>query len=114
MGGVLGAGVGLATAVGMIPVVGPILAAGPLVSALGLGAGALGTTAAGALTGAGAGGVVGALATYGVGEPAAQKYEDRVKSGDILVATHADESVDTAKALEQEGATDVNIYSLRV
>ncbi|MBI2409713.1 hypothetical protein HYV30_01575 [Candidatus Kaiserbacteria bacterium] len=113
-GGAIGAGIGLATVAGALPVIGPIFVAGPLAAALGLGAGALGTAAAGAITGAAAGGLIGALVSWGISEPAAKKYADRVEAGDILVAVHADEKTDVAKCLEEEGATNVEIYTVQV
>lgn len=111
IGGSIGAIAGLATAAGIIPVIGPILAAGPLVTALGIGAGALGTTAAGAATGAIAGGLIGALVSLGANEEHAKKYEDRVLAGDVLLAVHADESQNVVGVLSECGATDVNVYS---
>lgn len=111
IGGAAGAIAGIATVIGIIPVIGPIFAAGPIVSALGIGAGAVGTTAAGALTGAATGGLVGALVNLGVSEPQAQHYEDRVVAGDVLVTVHADAETDIASALSTHGATDVNVYT---
>lgn len=113
-GGALGGAAGLAIAVGALPVIGPVLAAGPLVSALGLGAGALGTTAAGAVTGAAAGGIIGALVSWGVSEEQAQHYQDRVHAGDIVVAVHTNMPDDVAEALGNMGAIDVNSYALAV
>lgn len=110
-GGAVGAALGLATVIGVIPVIGPIFAAGPLISALGIGAGAVGTTAAAAATGAAAGGLIGALANLGVSEPKAKEYEDRVLAGDILVAVHAEEQYDVAAVLSKHGATSVDSYA---
>ena len=110
LGGVIGAGLGLATVAGLIPVIGPIFAAGPLIAALGIG-GAVGTTAAGAVTGAAAGGIIGALTNMGLSEPVAKVYQDKVNAGNVLVAVHADDSVDVAHALEHAGATDVNLLA---
>lgn len=112
VGGGIGAALGLATVVGMIPVIGPVFAAGPIVAALGIGTGVIGTTAAGALTGAAAGGLVGALVSLGVSEEKAKEYHDRVEAGSVLIAVHEDESKDVASILNQEGATDVDIYRL--
>jgi len=111
VGGTIGALAGIATVAGVIPVIGPLFAAGPLATAIGL-TGAVGTTAAGAATGAAAGGVIGALVNLGVGQEQAQQYEDRVKSGDILVAAHTEH--DARAVLEECGAVDTDVYSLAV
>lgn len=112
IGGSLGVLAGLATVAGIIPVIGPIFAAGPLIAALGLGAGALGTTAVGALTGAAAGGLIGALASLGVSSEKAHEYEDRVASGNVLVAVHAEEGIGIVTMLAQCGATDIETFML--
>lgn len=115
VGGAAGALAGVATVVGVIPVVGPIFAAGPLIAALGIGAGAVGTTAAAAATGAAAGGVIGALTKYGASAGEAKSYEDRVFSGDVLVAVHADdENGQIAAAFADHGASAVNVYTPQV
>ncbi len=110
-GGAIGALAGIATVVGIIPVIGPIFAAGPLLAALGIGAGAVGTTAAAAATGAAAGGLIGALANLGVSDAKAKEYEDRVFAGDILVAVHAEDSDDVGEILSKHGATSVDSYA---
>lgn len=112
VGGTIGALAGLVTAAGVIPVIGPLFAAGPLVAALGLGAGAVGTTAAGGLTGAAAGGLIGALSAWGVDATKAKEYEDQVSAGNVLLTVHADESVNLIPVLSNCGATDVNVYSV--
>ena len=112
IGGSIGALAGIATVLGVIPVVGPIFAAGPLVSAIGIGAGALGTATAGAITGAATGGIIGALIPLGMGKEKAQKYEDRVYAGDVMVAVHADQSVDVESVFRDNGATDIEILVL--
>ncbi len=113
IGGVVGAGLGLATVAGLIPVIGPIFAAGPLLAALGMGAGAAATTAAGALTGAAAGGIVGALVNLGIEESAAKVYEEKIVAGNVLVAVHADDAIDIASVLREAGAMDINSYQLK-
>lgn len=113
IGGALGIAVGIATVAGVIPILGPILAAGPLVSALGI-TGAIGSAAAGGVTGAAAGGIIGALTSWGIGREHAQHYEDRVRAGNILVAAHAEDDLDVRKVLEDSGALDVHVYTLRV
>ncbi len=112
VGGTIGALAGLVTAAGVIPVIGPLFVAGPLLAALGLGAGAVGTTAAGGLTGAAAGGLIGALSAWGVDATKAKEYEDSVSAGNVLVTVHADESINLIPALSKCGATDVNVYSV--
>ena len=110
VGGALGALAGIATVVGIIPLIGPIFVAGPIIAALGI-SGALGTTAAGALTGAAAGGLVGALANLGIGKENAQRYEDRVRAGDVLVIVYSPEASDVSTILNQNGALEVNVYT---
>ncbi|MES3031287.1 MAG: hypothetical protein V4697_02635 [Patescibacteria group bacterium] len=110
VGGALGALAGIATVVGIIPLLGPIFVAGPIIAALGL-TGALGTTAAGALTGVAAGGLIGALANLGVGKENAQRYEDYVRAGDVLVVVYAPEVIDVSKVLSEHGAIEVNVYT---
>ncbi len=114
IGGSIGAIAGIATVVGAIPVIGPIFAAGPLVTALGIGAGAVGTTAAGAVTGAAAGGVIGALVAWGAPEQVAKTYEERVLSGDILVAVHTEKPEEARVIMEENHAFKVNQYAVSV
>jgi uncharacterized membrane protein len=82
-GGVLGGVAGLLAGVGLlaIPGVGPILAAGPIAATL-----------TGLAVGAGAGGLVGGLIGLGIPEEEANRYNDYVKEGNILVLvdSHAD------------------------
>lgn len=111
IGGAVGAGLGLATVAGLIPVIGPIFAAGPLIAALGIG-GAVGTTAAGALTGAATGGLVGALLGLGISEPEAKEYESQVSSGNVLLAVEADEAIDIASVFSRMGGTNINVYNI--
>lgn len=75
-GGVLGGLTGLLAGVGAlaIPGIGPIVAAGPIAATL-----------TGAAVGAGAGGIAGALIGMGIPEEEANRYEEDVKSGKILV-----------------------------
>lgn len=111
IGGAVGAGLGLATVAGLIPVIGPIFAAGPLIAALGIG-GAVGTTAAGALTGAATGGLVGGLLGLGISEPEAKEYESQVSSGNVLLAVEADEAVDIASVFSRMGGTNIHSYKI--
>lgn len=114
IGGSLGAVAGLATVAGVIPVIGPIFAAGPLVAALGIGAGALSTTAAAAVTGAAAGGLIGALVAWGTPEDVAQAYEKRVLEGDVLVATQSEEYQKVRAIMERNDALEVSRYEMSV
>ncbi len=111
VGGSLGALAGVATVAGVIPIIGPIFAAGPLIAALGLGAGAVGLTAAGALTGAIAGGVVGALVSLGVTSTEAEAYAEQVRAGDVLVVTHAEDDDAVSAAYDTYGAASINVYA---
>jgi len=101
VGGTLGwlAGIGALA----IPGVGPLIAAGPIVAALtGMGVG-------GAV-----GGLTGALIGMGIPEYEAKRYEGRIKSGNILLSVHADDSTWTDKAekiLKDTGAEDISSTS---
>ena len=114
VGGSIGAIAGIATFAGIIPVIGPIFAAGPLLTALGIGAGAVGTTAAGAVTGAAAGGLIGALVSWGTPEEVARSYEERVLAGDILVAVHSEKYEEVSAIMERNNAFDINQYTLQI
>ena len=91
-GAILGGLVGLLTGIGaiLIPGIGGLLIAGPVAAALGI-TGAAGTTVAGALTGALAGGLVGGLLGLGFSEEKARIYEDKIKSGAIMLAVPTDQ-----------------------
>jgi hypothetical protein len=98
VGGALGSLVGL---VGLtIPGAGPFIVAGPIL---------------GALAGAGFGGllgeIAGALLGLGMSEGEARLYEERVKSGRVLISVHADSPEWTQRAQEfllQTGAQDIS------
>jgi hypothetical protein len=101
IGGTLGwlAGIGALA----IPGVGPLIAAGPII---------------GALTGVGVGGTVGGIAggLIGIGIPEyeAKRYEGRIKSGNILLSVHADDSSWVNKAeriLKDTGADNISSTS---
>ena len=79
-GGLLGGAAGWLIGIGAlaIPGVGPIIAAGPLAAALG-----------GAALGAAGGGLIGALTGAGVPEEEAKWYDERVRSGSILLTVRA-------------------------
>jgi hypothetical protein len=104
-GAVLGGALGWLVGVGalVIPGLGPFLAAGPLMAALG-----------GVGVGAAVGGVTGALIGLGIPEYEAKRYEGLIRSGNILMSVHADDTdwVKRAKELfEETGATDVRSAS---
>ncbi len=85
LGGALGwmAGIGALA----IPGVGPLIAAGPILGLL-----------AGAATGGAAGGLAGALVGMGIPEYEAQRYEGKLREGNILIAVHAHDSQEAARA----------------
>jgi hypothetical protein len=82
-GGVLGGALGWLVGVGAlaIPGVGPLIAAGPIIAAL-----------SGAAVGAAAGGIAGALIGLGIPEFEAKRYEQKIKSGNILISLHTENS----------------------
>jgi len=82
-GGLLGGTLGLLVGIGSlaIPGLGPFIAAGPLLAAL-----------SGAAAGATVGGITGALIGMGIPELEAKAYEGKIKSGNILIAVHTDNS----------------------
>jgi hypothetical protein len=96
-GGILGWLTGIGTLA--IPGLGPFIAAGPIMAAL-----------SGAALGGAVGGLVGALIGMGLPEFEAKRYESKVKSGNILVSVHSENSdqSDRAKEIfEQAGAEDI-------
>ena len=108
-GAMVGAVAGLAVANGVLPGLGTLFVAGPIATALGL-SGAAATTAAGALTGAAAGGLIGALKGLGAPDEEAKAYEERVKSGDVLVTAQTT-SADAASVFTKHGGEDVRSYN---
>ena len=107
-GAVVGAIAGLVVANGILPGIGTLFVAGPLAAALGL-TGAAATTAAGVLTGVAAGGIIGALSNIGLSDDEAKMYDDRIKNGDVLVATTAD--ADVKGVFEKNGAEEMKEYT---
>jgi hypothetical protein len=100
-GGVVGGALGLLAGIGAlaIPGLGPFIAAGPILATL-----------SGAAAGATVGGIAGALVGMGMPEIEAKQYEGKVKSGNILLAVHTDDSEQRRIAkdiLERGGARDV-------
>lgn len=91
-GGAVGglAGILAGVAAVALPGVGPLFVAGPLAVSWGVTGAALG-----ALTG----GLVSALTEEGVPDEVARGYEERVKSGDVLVGVNADANSDEVKQI---------------
>lgn len=87
-GAVVGAVVGLAVAEGILPGLGSLLVAGPLAIALGF-TGAAVATVGGAMTGAAAGGFIGALTGLGISDEDANRFQEYIKSGDVLLVVHS-------------------------
>jgi hypothetical protein len=105
-GGLTGGVLGLLAGIGAlaIPGVGPFIAAGPIMAAL-----------SGAAIGATTGGVVGGLIGMGIPEIEAKRYEDKLKTGNYLIAVHAHDGdeKDRAEAIfEQAGAEDISTSSM--
>ena len=102
-GGVLGGALGWIAGIGAlaIPGVGPFIAAGPVMAAL-----------SGAAIGAAVGGIAGGLIGLGIPELEAKQYEGKIKSGNILISVHTENSTEIAKAKDiftKAGATDICI-----
>ncbi len=105
-GGVTGGVLGLLAGIGAlaIPGVGPLIAAGPIMAAL-----------SGAAIGATTGGVVGGLIGLGIPEIEAKRYEEKLKTGNYLIAVHAHDGdeVDRAKEIfKNAGAEDIATSSM--
>ena len=107
IGASLGTLAGLATVAGVIPFMGPVFVAGPLIVALGIGAGAIVTTAAGAVTG----GLVGALVEWGVPKDIARSYQDKLNSGEILVTVSTDDAFAVENKFNECNATSITTHS---
>ena len=90
-GGVTGGALGLLAGIGAlaIPGVGPFIAAGPIMAAL-----------SGAAIGATTGGVVGGLIGMGIPEIEAKRYEEKLKTGNYLIAVHAEDGDQKDRAKE--------------
>lgn len=112
-GAVVGVLAGIAVTAGIIPIIGPFFAAGPLLAVLGI-TGAVGTAAAGAVGGAVVGGIIGGLANVGVGKEKAQRYEDYVMAGNILVSVNAENSAAIESAMVGHNSVDVETYAVKV
>ena len=99
-GGILGALAGLTILT--IPVLGPLVVAGPIVSALG-------GAAVGGVVGGLAGGS-GALTHIGIPEHDARRIEQKIHSGEILIAVHTDDPIRRDRALrvfKSSGADEI-------
>jgi hypothetical protein len=104
-GAVVGGALGWLAGIGAlaIPGVGPLIAAGPIIAAL-----------TGVGVGGAVGGITGGLVGLGIPEYEAKRYEGRIKSGNILLSVHADDSKWTDKAerlLKDTGAEDISSTS---
>ncbi len=104
-GGVVGGVFGWLVGIGSlaIPGVGPFVAAGPIMAAL-----------SGAAVGSAVGGLTGALVGMGIPEYEAKRYEGKLRSGNILISVHSDNSQETDRAediLTRAGAHDVSSTS---
>jgi len=104
-GGVTGMGIGavLGWLAGIgsiaIPGVGPFIAAGPIVAAL-----------SGAAIGGTAGGIIGALVGMGIPEFEAKRYEEKIRSGNILISVHTEDSNERSRVKQifsKAGAEDI-------
>lgn len=105
-GGVTGGVLGLLAGIGAlaIPGVGPFIAAGPIMAAL-----------SGAAIGATTGGVVGGLIGMGIPEIEAKRYEEKLKTGNYLIAVHTHDSSQQDRAKEifkNAGADDISTSSM--
>jgi uncharacterized membrane protein len=105
-GGVTGGVIGLLAGIGAlaIPGVGPLIAAGPIMAAL-----------SGAAIGGATGGLVGGLIGLGIPEIEAKRYEEKLKSGNYLIAVHTrdDDEEDRAKEIfKRAGAQDITASSM--
>lgn len=101
-GAVLGGALGWMIGIGAvaIPGLGPFIAAGPIMATL-----------AGAAGGAAAGGLTGVLIGMGIPEYEAKRYEGKIKSGNILLSVHTDNSNERRRAkdiLTNAGADDIS------
>jgi hypothetical protein len=97
VGGVLGwlAGIGVLA----IPGVGPFIAAGPIIAAL-----------SGAAVGAAVGGIAGGLIGLGIPELGAKRYEGKIRSGNLLLSVHTENSDEIAaaeKIFKNAGGQDI-------
>jgi len=105
-GGLTGGVLGLLAGIGAlaIPGVGPLIAAGPIMAAL-----------SGAAIGGATGGLVGGLIGLGIPEIEAKRYEEKLRSGNYLIAVHVhnDDQEKRAKDIfKSAGAEDITSSSM--
>ncbi|CAN5562980.1 membrane protein [soil metagenome] len=105
-GGATGGVLGLLAGIGAlaIPGVGPFIAAGPIMAAL-----------SGAAIGATTGGIVGGLVGMGIPEVEAKIYEEKLKTGNYLIAVHAhddDQEKRVKEIFKNADAEDVTSTSM--
>ena len=105
-GGVTGGVLGLLAGIGAlaIPGIGPFIAAGPIMAAL-----------SGAAIGGTTGGVVGGLVGMGMPEIEAKRYEDKLRSGNYLIAVDVADGNQKDRAKEvfkNSGAEDISTLSM--
>lgn len=107
IGGALGLAIGLGTAA-VIPIVGPL-------ALFGVAATALATTLTSGVMGAAVGSLIGALIDYGVPEPQARVYSDRINRGDYFVMAEGTEAeVRQAEAIMTRwNAQELRIYDVQ-
>jgi hypothetical protein len=101
VGGVLGGLAGLSALA--IPGIGPFVALGPLLAALG-------GSAVGGMVGGLAGGAKGGLTPLGLHRSIEKRLQERLESGDILIAVHSDDPVHRDRAtrvFRSSGADEV-------
>lgn len=100
-GAVVGGALGWMAGIGAlaIPGVGPLIAAGPILAAL-----------SGVAIGGAVGGLTGTLIGMGIPEYEAKHYEGKLKSGVVLISTHAADEHRSKRAqeiFERAGANDI-------
>jgi hypothetical protein len=105
-GGVTGGVLGLLAGIGAlaIPGVGPFIAAGPIMAAL-----------SGTAIGATTGGIVGGLIGLGIPAIEAKRYEDKLKTGNYLIAVGVDDGDQKERAKEifkNASAEDITVSSM--
>lgn len=113
IGGIAGILAGLTALT--VPGIGALLIAGPIAAGLGI-TGAAATAVSGGITGVLAGGLVGGLVGMGLPEEIAKIYEDRIKSGGVLVAVATDgesQAVTVERSLADSGADQIKTIELK-
>ncbi len=114
-GAALGAVAGIAAVAVAAPVVGPVLAGGSFAATLAASA-AVGATAGSSAVGAVTGSLIGALYSWSFDIEETKEYEDRVLSGDVLVAVSDEDSKsdDVRSVLASCGAKNVKTYDVNL